>query len=199
MSNTPNNRKKIFAKIAQYNSNYGKAREAIHTALVLAVEHVQIHGDGRPLVAAMEALQNVDKRQVNQVNLWLKAYSPVRAYRIGEDTAKAGELKGKARENANAYDLDAADHNPFWTMERESRVTYVKPSSVVKFALEGARKRLIDNVDGENVKLACDIEITEMVLAKIEAVFAEDRFLEKLTTMENAFIAADKQEQIANG
>ena len=195
-NNTPNNRKKIFDKIDQYNSNYGKARQAIHTALVLSVEHVQLHGDGRPLLAAMAALQDVDKRQVNQVNLWLKAFSPVRAYRVGDDTAKAGELKGKAREKANAYDLDSADQNPFWTMERESRVTYVKPSSVVKFALEGARKRLIENVDGEHAKLACDAELAEMVLAKIEAVFADDKFLEKLTAVENAFIAEDKAASI---
>jgi hypothetical protein len=195
-NNTPNNRKKIFDKIDQYNSNYGRARQAIHTALVLSVEHVQLHGDGRPLLAAMAALQDVDKRQVNQVNLWLKAFSPVRAYRVGDDTAKAGELKGKAREKANAYDLDAADQNPFWTMERESRVTYVKPSSVVKFALEGARKRLIENVDGEHAKLACDAELAEMVLAKIEAVFADDKFLEKLTAVENAFIAEDKAASI---
>ena len=195
-NNTPNNRKKILAKIDQYNSNYGKAREAIHTALVLSVEHVQLHGDGRPLLAAMAALQNVDKRQVNQVNLWLKAFSPVRAYRVGDDTAKAGELKGKQREKANAYDLDAADQNPFWTMERESRITYVKPSSVVKFALEGARKRLIENVDGEHAKLACDADMAEMVLAKIEAVFADDKFLEKLTAVENAFIAEDKAASI---
>jgi len=195
-NNTPNNRKKILAKIDQYNSNYGKAREAIHTALVLSVEHVQLHGDGRPLLAAMTALQNVDKRQVNQVNLWLKAFSPVRAYRVGDDTAKAGELKGKQREKASAYDLDAADQNPFWTMERESRVNYVKPSSVVKFALEGARKRLIENVDGEHAKLACDADMAEMVLAKIEAVFADDKFLEKLTAVENAFIAEDKAASI---
>ena len=191
-NNTPNNRKKILAKIDQYNSHHGKARQAIHTALVLSVEHVQLHGDGRPLVAAMTALQEHDKKSTRQVNLWLQAFSPVRAYRVGDDTAKAGELKGKQREKANAYDLDGADQNPFWTMEAPSRVTYVKPSSVVKFALEGARKRLIENVDGENAKLACDTDMAEMVLAKIEAVFADDKFLEKLTAVENAFIAEDK-------
>lgn len=170
---------------------HGDNLQNMHAALVLGVQHTQLHGDARPLAATFAVILDIMPRQKQNLNTWLHAISPIRIVNPGTDKQKAGTLSPKAKAY-RPYDLDEAERVPFWEMVQDESTRYVKPSSVVKFALEGARKRLLENPDGERVKLAAPTQVAEAILDKIEAVFADPAFLGKLEAQEKAFIAADK-------
>lgn len=121
-----------------------KADALIHETGVQCLLHAEQHGDAMPFLRFTEALGKSVRRR--GIIVWSETYSPIRINGDG----KIGLMKADAK-GFTAFNTDAANANPFWTLDAAAERT-ARPLSfeVLKGVLASYRRKIEAAKKGDN-------------------------------------------------
>lgn len=143
--------KQITAKIKLVRASGEKFYNLVHETACSILLHTQEHRDARVMKALYDALPNSSYKA--GFKFWVEKFSPI----AWNDSTGVSKMRKPDEKKYNAFDIEAAEANPFWTLDEVKAQMNKRP-----FTMESLKSQLFGFVPAKKALIKAKLEAGEI-------------------------------------